>query len=912
MPERVALPVQYADYTLWQRDLLDGDVSRRQLDHWREALRDAPEELPLPRRVRRPATSDGASATVTCQVPPDVHAGLRSLTREHRCSLFMGLHAAVASTLHRFGSGPDIVLGTAIAGRADRALDELVGFFGNSLVLRTDMSGDPSTVELLSRIRDVDLAAYANQDLPFDAVVDAIDPPRSATRHPLFQVLLVLQNTPPAQLNLPGLTIDVATPRPGSARFDLVIEATDRYRDGAPAGLDITIEYRVDSFESDTMASLASTLVQLCESMVDSPEVPIGRLPGLSADQQSTLRDWSTGPTQDAAAPWCAVHDRIAAVAAATPDAPAIVSAAGTVTYRELLRRADGIAHRLRQHGAGTESLIAVCLPRDADALVSLLGVHRAGAGYLPLDPKQPDTYLAHLLQDAAPAVVLSNSLTTTRLRELADNLTILTIDDTEELGDGRSTVVGPDHLAYVLYTSGSTGRPKGVAVTFGGLANLVAAQTSCLDIRRHDRVLQYASLGFDASVWEIFATWAAGAALHIAADEERLGIALFDRLLAGAITLATVPPTALASLPSKAPAALPALATLVSAGEACPAALAEEWAPDRTFINAYGPTETTVCATLTRLDPHQPPDIGRPLPGLRVYILDGELRPVPPGAPGEIYVGGPAPARGYVNQPALTATRFVPDPYCSLAGQRMYRTGDLGAHTSTGRVRYLGRADAQRKHNGVRIEPTHIEAVLTSSAVISQAAVQVRTDEQGDSRLVAYVIAATGQRPDPMALRQHAMAALPSAMVPDRYFYVSALPLSANGKVNRSALPEFGDQQFVPSTTHVAPRTALERRIADVWTDVLRVGRVGVHDNFFDLGGNSLRAVRLSARLAEVLRQPVSVGQVFAAPTVAQLAEQLDRVSASTSTSAPPAPALTPIPRLRRSARPSATALAE
>ncbi|MDI5970945.1 amino acid adenylation domain-containing protein [Streptomyces sp. SL13] len=915
------LPVQYADHTLWQRARLGsgpGSTRERLLAHWREALADLPEAMPLPAAPDRATDHEPAVGVVGERLDAAAHARLADWLRERRCTLFMGLHAAVVTMLHRFGAGDDVVLGTAVASRAEEGLDGLVGFLADTVVLRTDVSGGPTVAQLLERVRAADIDAWAHQGLPFEDLVRELAPARTSGRHPLFQVLLVLQNNAAAELRLPGVTAEVEPVRPALARFDLVLDATDHYgADGTPRGIDLTLEHRAGTVDPATAASMARVLRRLLETMNAAADVPVARVGLLApAERGTVVTRWSTSPC--AVAPPRPVGVLIEEAAARRPDAPALVESGRVLSYRELLARADALAGRLTARGAGPDRVVAVCRPRTADTLVALLAVHRAGAAYLPLDPAHPDARLAALLRQTPPRLLLTDARNAPRLRALAPGIPVLTPDAAPDLalapdlasapgtpGDRPTATTPPpaarpDHLMYVLHTSGTTGQPKAVAVTRDNLDHLVAAQHHLLRLGADDRVAQYASLTFDASVWEVFATWAAGAALHVIPDADRLGGALADRLREGRITLATLPPTALTTLPPDAPRSLPELATLVTAGEACPPRLADRWAHGRRLLNAYGPTEATVCATAAQLTAGRAPDIGRPVPGCRVYLLDAHLEPVPPGAAGEIYLAGPTVARGYDGEPGRTSDRFVADPHSRRPGARMYRTGDLAHHGPDGRLYYHHRADNQVKHHGVRIETSEVEAALLSHPSVAQAAVVRRAGPEGDSVLVAHVVAAAHTGADPAVLRAHAAGLLPPVMVPDACVVHAVLPVTSGGKVDRAALP--GAPASVPGgPAPTAPRTALERSIAEVWARALNLEAIGVHDDFFAVGGNSVRAVRAAGQLETALGRPVPAARVFALRTVARLAQELDRPAA------PAADGPAPIPVLPRKARAAA-----
>ncbi|MEU6238986.1 condensation domain-containing protein, partial [Kitasatospora sp. NPDC047058] len=628
-PGRPELPVQYADYTLWQRDLL-GDAAdpdsrfAEQLDYWKRQLSGLPELLRLPVDRPRPAVAGWHGDHVGLELSPELHVALLELARRTGTSLFMVLQAGLAALYTRLGAGTDIAIGSPIAGRTDEALDELVGFFVNTLVLRTDTSGDPGFAELLGRVRETALSAFAHQDVPFEHLVEVLNPSRSLSHHPLFQTILAVQNAPMGRFSLPGLDVATYAVPTGTAKFDLGVSLAEQFGpDGSPAGIAGAVEYATDLFDHSTVAALARRWTLLLEAVTADPEQPIGRIDLLDADERHHLLERGNATAREVAA--VPVPQAFAAQVAATPDSVALVSGDLELKYRQLNARANRFAHSLIARGVGPEQLVAVALPRSVEAVVAVLGVLKAGAAYLPVDPAYPAARIAFMLDDARPAVVVDDPPMVADVAEWPDTDPEVTLDVRQP--------------AYVIYTSGSTGRPKGVVVAHGGVASLVAAQIERFAIEPDSRVLQFASPSFDASVSEIYTALLRGAALVLPPAADPVA-ALTDPDLA--VTHATVPPSVLAALPEDSLT----VATLIVAGEACPPELVARWAPGRRMINAYGPTETTVCATMS--DPLTPgsgaPPIGRPITNARVYVLDERLRPVPPGVPGDLYVAGAGP----------------------------------------------------------------------------------------------------------------------------------------------------------------------------------------------------------------------------------------------------------------------------
>ncbi|MGW3210311.1 amino acid adenylation domain-containing protein [Streptomyces sp. NPDC001135] len=845
------LPVQYADYTLWQRDVLGdeddpvGEMSR-QVDYWRGALAELPEELVLPADRPRPARMSYRGDTVPFHVPTELHARLQELARTTGTSLFMVIQAGLATLLHRLGAGDDIPVGSVIAGRTDEALDDLVGFFVNTLVLRTDLSGDPTFRELLERVRETDLAAYAHQDVPFERLVEVLNPERSMARHPLFQVMLAFQNNAAATLDLDGLRI---APEPitfDAAKFDLSFQLAE-----SEEGLHGSVEFAVDLFDRVSVETLAARLVTVLETIAADPSAHVGTVDILSADERSRLLGPWAGTTHELAPVTFA--GLFEAAADRNPQAPALINGDLTVTYGELETRANRLAHWLRDRGVGTEDVVALVLPRSVDIVVAQLAVVKAGAAYLPIDPDYPQERIDYMLHDAHPALVLRE------LPSLSD----------EADGSRLDVPVLPGHPAYVIYTSGSTGRPKGVVVTHAGLASFAAAELERFAVTTDARVLQFASPSFDASVLELVMAFAAGAQLVVPPPGPLAGETLADVLTSQRITHALIPPAALASVPD---GEFPHFTSLIVGGDATSAELVDRWSPGRRMTNAYGPTEATVAATMSA--PLRPgtgvPTIGTPIDNTRVYVLDGRLHPVAPGVAGELYIAGTGLARGYLGRPALTAERFVADPH-GPTGTRMYRTGDIVRWNRDGQLEYLGRSDDQVKVRGFRIELGEIETLLSTHESVAHQAVIVREDQPGLKRLVAYTVPTTGHTIDTDTLRDHIASTLPDYMVPSAFIQLDALPLTVNGKLDRKALP-------APEHTSAGrgPRSAQEEVLCQLFAEVLKVERVGIDDSFFELGGDSITSLQLVSRIRSVLGVKLSNRGVFETPTVAQLVDKL------------------------------------
>ncbi|WP_406252134.1 amino acid adenylation domain-containing protein [Streptomyces atratus] len=874
------LPVQYADYSLWQQRLLGSD-QERQLDHWREALADLPEEATLPADRPRPATASNRGTTHTVHCPADLHESLTSLAQETGSTLFMVAQAAVSTLLSRSGAGHDIPLGSPVAGRTDPALDDLVGFFVNTLVLRTDISGDPSFRELLGRVRETDLAAWSHQDLPFDRLVEALNPERTTARHPLFQVMLTVGDMSAEAPELPGLEAAYEFSKVEIAKFDLTFGfAEHRSVDGRPGGLDITIEYATDLYDARSVELAGERLVRLLGAVASAPDVPVGELELLSAGERGLLLgEWSGAVT---GGPDAGLGQLFAAQVVRTPDAVAVVGEGREFSYRELDGLANGVARRLMGEGVRPGDRVALFQDRSVGAVVATLGVVKAGAVYVPLDTRYPaervelivgGSGVSHLVTDRDPGSLVVPA----GVRVLGP----VTDGGVDFPDPGVS--VHADQPVYAMFTSGSTGVPKGVAVTHRNVADL-AAQTMYAN-GNHTRVLFHSAMAFDASTYEMWVPWLNGGTL-VVAPAGHLAPADYQRLLSEhRISSLWLTAGLFRVMAEEVPEAFAGVCEVWAGGDVVPPEAVRrvmDRCPDVTVVNGYGPTETTTFATTHRI--HRPLDyagaipIGEPLDNHRLYVLDEGLRLVPPGTPGELYVAGAGLAQGYLDRPSLTADRFVADPY-GPAGTRMYRTGDLVRWNHQGSVEYLGRADQQVKLRGFRIEPGEIETVLAGRPGVAQATVVVREDRPGDKRLVAYLTVEEGARIEPEDVQRQVSGLLPEYMVPSAFVVLDEIPLTVNGKVDRRALPA---PQFSNETTGRAPRTAKEEVLCGLFAEILGLPSVTIDDHFFHLGGHSLLATRLAGRIRTVLGVELSVATLFENPIVATLVEKLDGAEAA------------------------------
>ncbi len=884
-PGWMPLGVQYADYALWQRGLLGeaddpGSEQALQVGFWRGVLAGAPAEVALPFDRRRPAVASYRGGVVEFAVPAGVHGVLAGFARGRGVTLFMVVQAALVVLLSRVGAGEDVVVGTAVAGRSDEVLDDLVGFFVNTLVLRVDCSGDPGFGELVDRVRGVDLAAFAHQDVPFERVVEVVNPPRLLGRHPLCQVMLAFQNQPRAELSL-GRDVQVGRERvaTSTAKFDLTFSLTERYDSGGhQAGLSGELEYASDLFDEVTAARLADRLVTILTAVAADPERPVGSLEILTASERKALAGWN-----DTAAPMPSAGPAalFALQSAATPDAVAVTAGPVRLSYAALDHASTRLARRLASAGVGPETMVAVLMERSAELVVAMLAIAKARGVYVPLHPGWPAPRLADILTDTAAPVIVTGPEQAALLPP-GHQAQVIRTGDLDAPGDSAARperlAAEVSGLAYVMYTSGSTGSPKGVMVSWRNLVTL--ATDGCWRDGRHRRVLFHSSHAFDASIYEVWAPLLSGGEVVVAPAGD-FDVAELAGLIGTGLVDSVFTTTAVFNLLAEEHSGCLAKVTEVqTGGEACsPEAMAAviEACPCTSVVHCYGPTETTVFATrhpvtagaaeAAAATGSQVP-IGRPMDNTRAYVLDRRLRLVPPGVTGELYLAGAGVARGYLGRGGLTAERFAADPFAG-DGSRMYRTGDLVRWKRGGELVFAGRADDQVKIRGFRVEPGEVAAVLGQAPGVGQAFAVVREDRPGDRRLAGYAVPAPGTVLDGAGLRRWLAGQLPAYLVPSAVMVLTELPLNVNGKVDKAALP-------VPAMAYGfgrEPRGLVEELLCGLFAELLDVRAVGVDDSFFDLGGHSLLATRLISRVRAVLGVEVGIRALFEAPTVAGLA---------------------------------------
>ncbi len=891
-PPLPELPIQVADYALWQRGWLQGEVLEAQLRFWREYLADAPPVVALPTDRPRPPVQTFHGKRLPMTLPPPVVRGLRPFNDRRGVTGVMTLLAVLDVLLQRWSGLDDIIVGSPVVTRPQPETHPLIGFFINTAVLRTRMQGDPTFEELLLRVRDSTLASLAHQDLPFERLTDVVEVPRDSPYPPLVQVSFVLQNVHIPQPDFEGIRlIDSWQTDTGMARCDLGGGVFEEEGEGTiPQG---GFDYNTDLFDEATILRMRGHFLALAEGALAEPGRRISELPMLApAERRQLLVEWND-VLPPSATPGRLFHEIVADVARARPEAPALVGVDGEVSYAGLVERMEALAAHLRGRGAGLEVGVAVCLERSPERIIAFLAALASGGFYTPLDPDWPAERLLYQLRDTGAAVVVTTRKLAERLGFAEAGVELVLLEggkDEKDIKDGKDRAFSPasleslksfgsfsspDSLAYVFYTSGSTGRPKGVMITHRGLANLAAALERALGDAPGERLLQAARMGFDASVFEMAVALPAGRAMHIAAPDALLvGPELAAFAAERAATCAIMTPTVLSTVPE---GAFAGVRCLILGGEAIPPGLAERWAPKLRLFNSYGPTESTVGCTIGLVEPDfgEKPDLPRPTIGrtfasFPCYLLDARLQPAPLGAHGELYVGGPNLARGYLGLPERTAAAFVPDPFSGELGEpgaRLYRTGDRVRHLPDGRLDFLGRLDDQIKVRGIRLEPGEIEALLREHPAVREAAVLLR---EGDGRLMACVTL-DGQA-GPAELRDWLRERLPEPMVPAAFVLLDELPLTSNGKLDRRALSRLEPEAANSEAGAELPGTDKERLLADIWASALKRDRIGRHDDFFAIGGDSILAIQVVSRAAEA-GLFVEPRQLFAHPTVAGLA---------------------------------------
>jgi amino acid adenylation domain-containing protein/thioester reductase-like protein len=885
------LPIQYADFALWQRQYLSQEVRQKQLNYWQQQLADAPPLLQLPTDRVRPPVQSFRGGIKEFQINADVSKRIRALSQESKATLFMTMLAAFVTLLYRYSNQDDILVGSPMANRNRREIEPLIGYFVNTVVLRTQLVGNLSFWEVLNRVRTVAMDAHAHQDVPFEQVVEALQPQRNLSHSPLFQVLFDLQHSLTEKLLFPGLALTPFGLEHTTSKFDLslVIEDTGDKLIG-------WWEYSSDLFSLETITRLSDNFQILLAGIVANPETPINELPLLSAaEQQQILVEWNDTFIEYPDSK--CIHQLFEEQVARTPQDIAVVFEEEEFTYQQLNSWANKIAHYLQSLGVRPEVLVAICLERSLEMVIGLLAVLKAGGAYLPLDPNYPSLRLAHMLDDSQVSVLLTRETLREFLPENGAKVVCLDTDFEDiysQSEDNPVSGVKPENLAYVIYTSGSTGKPKGVMIPHQGVVNHSQAMIAEYSLTCDDRVLQFASFSFDVAIEELFPTLLSGATLVMRPAQMFVSFTDFTKfILEQRLTVANLPTPYWQEWVlelSQGKATVPNCLRLVVTGseQVLPERLAlwQQLVGDRVmWINAYGPTEATITATVYQLAPTSESSyinsvsIGRPIANTQIYILDKNLQPVPIGVPGELHIGGLGLAERYLNHPDLTAQKFIPNPFTHFGLpklERLYKTGDQARYLPDGNIEFLGRIDNQVKIRGFRIELGEIEAVLAQHPEVRASAVIARVDQPGNKQLVAYIVP-NDQSQIQNQLRGFLKQKLPDYMVPSFFVMLEELPLTPNGKVDRHALPS--PSVINNSNKFVSPSTCTEINVSDIWNDVLGIQQVGIHDNFFELGGHSLRASQVMSRLREAFQVELPLRYLFEEPTIAGLAELIDTI---------------------------------
>lgn len=871
------LPFQYADFALWQRRALSGPALERQLDYWRGQLAGLEPLLELPTDRPRPARQSYDGDAVAVAVPRELCDALKTLARTEQATLYMVLLAAFNVLLARYARSNDIAVGTSIANRRFPVLEKLVGFFVNTLVLRVDSSGNPGFLALLERVKAVVLGAYACQDVPFEQVVDTLQLPRNLSHSPLVQVMFDLQNMPSGRAQWPGVELTVLAPERRSAKFDLTLALAETEQ-----GLVGHIEFCTGLFDRETMVRFGAHFSNLLAAIARNPAAPIATLGMLGADEyQAVVHDWNATARHYPGAD--TLHQRFAAQVAAFPDQPAAVDSRASISYRELDHRAGRLAAYLRTQGVKPGQLVAICAERSIDMVVAMLATLKAGAAYVPMDSAYPIERLRYMLADADAPILLTQSWLRAKLAPPAGSAVFCLDGDWSEVpADVAEPVqVAGSACAYMMYTSGSTGAPKGALVTHAGALNHIDAERDLLGLSGPFHFLQSAPASSDISVWQFLGPLMCGGKTVIVddvTDVERL----FDTIRREQLHLVELVPVVtglliahLRGLPA-AERGMPSLRYLMATGEAVPVELVNDWLalyPAIPVVNAYGPTEAADDVTQYLISAPLPAGqvsvpIGKPLPNMRIYILDEANMPQPVGVPGEICVAGVGVGLGYWRKPELSADRFVDDPFAIKAGEKLYRTGDLGRWLADGNIDYIKRKDHQVKIRGFRIELGEIEAALRKFPGVDEAVVIAVDGRTGDKQLAAYVMLGAADRFDAAAAKDFLAERLPLHMVPAGFMQMDAFPLLPNGKLDRKSLPPLAPDA-ANALARVAPRTPLETTLAEIWCEVLALEQVGVTDNFFDLGGHSISATQLVSKVRKSLHADLPLRDVFLHPTI-------------------------------------------
>ncbi|MEH1855162.1 MAG: amino acid adenylation domain-containing protein [Nostoc sp.] len=891
------LPFHYVDFAAWQRQWLQKEALQSQLSYWVQQLQGVPRVLELPTDHPRPPVQTFRGATYSFELSNELSVALNKFSQQQGATLFMTLLAAFQTLLWRYTNSEDIVVGSPIANRNRAEVEGLIGLFVNTLVLRTNLAGNPSFEELLTRVREVALGAYVHQDLPFELLVEELQPQRDLSHAPLFQVMFVLQNAPMSDLKLPGMTLSTLVIESGSAKFDLTLEMAETAQ-----GLFATLEYSTDLFEESTISRMAGHLQSLLQGIVANPQGRLSELPLLTElEKHQLLVEWND--TKSEYPQEKCIHELFESQVEETPDAIAVVFEDEQLTYCELNKRANQLAHYLRTLGVESEVLVGICLERSLSMVIGLLAILKAGGAYVPLDPSYPQERKAFMLQDSQPKVLLTQ-------QQLVESLPthtakVVCLDSNWEIISQHSQEnpacdLSLDNLAYVIYTSGSTGQPKGAMNSHRGICNRLLWMQSTYQLTVSDRILQKTPFSFDVSVWEFFWTLITGARLVVAQpeghrDTNYLVNLIFQQQIT---TLHFVPSMLQVFLEAKGLERCQSLKRVMVSGEALSVQLQQHFFNrlDAQLHNLYGPTEAAVDITFWQcknsITNQKTIPIGRPIANIHIYLLDKYLNPVPVGVTGELYIGGVGVARGYLNRPDLTAEKFIPNPFQRGRGgkqdqssnsERLYKTGDLARYLPNGDIEYIGRIDHQVKVRGFRIELLEIEAFISQHAAVRETVVTVQQDSVDSQRIVAYIVPHSEQTLAINQLRGFLESKLPSYMIPGTFVTLEALPLTPNGKLDRKKLPIPDTARPDLEAVYQPPQTEVEKSIANIWQEILNVEKVGIDDNFFELGGHSLLLIQVHSKLREIFKSDLSVLDLFRYPTISSLVDYFNQVQNGT-----------------------------
>ncbi|MDB6122829.1 MAG: Acyl carrier protein [Pedosphaera sp.] len=882
-----AMPIQYADFAAWQQQQVEDEALLKQLAYWKQQLAGAPALLELPTAFSRPAVQSFRGARQTVSISKAITEALKALSQREGCTLFMTLLAAFQTLAHRYTGQDDILVGSPIANRNHAEIEPLIGCFLNTLVLRINLSGNPAFREVMSRVRNTALAAYAHQDLPYEKLVEELHPVRDQSYSPIFQTMFVFQNTPAPIVQAGDLNITPFEIDSGTAKFDLMLNLEETV-----AGITGWIEYATDLFDAAAINRFCGHYKTLLEAIVADPDQTISQISILTASEPQQLNEWNNTRV-DYPRTSC-VHELFEAQAARTPDSMAVVCEGNELSYAELNARANQLAQHLQSLGVTASSLVAICVERSLEMVVAMLGTLKAGATYVPLDPALPKERLQFMLEDAEVAVVLTQESLLEAMQALTNPIdqarktpTLVCLDSNTELADNSIAHNVLSHataesLAYVIYTSGSTGKPKGVQISHRAVVNFLESMRREPGLTEQDTLLAVTTLSFDIAGLEIWLPLLVGARVVIATREVTMnGKALSNLMNRSNATLMQATPTTWRLLLESGWGGNPRLKILCG-GEAWSEELAQQLLERCGSVwNMYGPTETTIWSAVSKVEHEQGIFIGRPIANTQFYVVDKNLQLVPVGVPGELCIGGDGLARGYLKRPELTAEKFLPNPFNNELGARIYKTGDLVRQRDDGQIEFLGRMDHQVKLRGFRIELGEIESVLRQHPNVREAVVVARAENSGDKRLLAYLVAKTEKKLVVEELREHLKTKLPEYMVPAVFITLDAFPLTANGKVNRKVLPAPDQNRPTLASNYAAPGSPMEKVLAEIWCKALRLEKVGVNDSFFDLGGHSLLMVQVHARFCEAASVNLSIVKMFQYPTISSLVKHLDQPSA-------------------------------